>query len=65
MAKRRKMDFEAMIQSGENPKGMIAQTANGTSKDVGTGWNCEYNYEMPQVEEHGPWQKPRSNRTGE
>lgn len=59
-ASQRRLQFDDII-----PNGVVTQTANGTSKDVGTGWNKEYNWEMPEVSEKGAWQKPNSNRTGE
>ena len=31
------LDFEKMIDEGENPKGFTAQTANGTAHWKGTG----------------------------
>jgi hypothetical protein len=34
-----KMDFENLIARGENPRGLTAQTANGTAHWKGTGWN--------------------------
>lgn len=61
-----KMNFEKIIESGQNPKGFTAQTANGTAHWDGTGWNRDdQQYERPQAEKGGPWQGGRSNRTGE
>lgn len=65
-AKLRKMDFEALIAKGENPKGFTAQTAAGTAHTFGTGWNFRPTGEpMPQAPVGGAWQGGRSNRTGE
>lgn len=53
---------------GENPKGFTAQTANGTAKDTGTGWNkntFEMDWGRMEVEPGGAWQPGRSNRTAE
>jgi len=63
----RKLDFEKIIQKGENPKGFTSQTANGTAHWEGTGWNKDYfgNYNMPQVEPDATRPAGRSNRTGE
>lgn len=66
MAKLRKMDFEKLIARGENPRGFTAQTANGTAKCYGTGWNKQVTIpELPEAPEGGAWQRPNSNRTGE
>ncbi len=62
----RSLDFEKIIGPGEHPNGFTSQTANGTAKCYGTGWNWQGpNWSMPEVPEHGAWQKPGSNRTGE
>lgn len=62
----KKLDLEGLIKEGENPKGFTAQTANGTAKCYGTGKNWQGpDFEMPDVPEHGAWQGPNSNRTGE
>lgn len=45
--------------------GFKAQTANGTSRAYGRGWNWDPPYEWPQVEGHPAWPGGRSNRTGE
>lgn len=42
-----------------------AQTVNGTAHTFGTGHNCEYDYEMPQVRPDATRPAGRSNRTGE
>ena len=65
MAKRKNLNFEAMIQDGENPKGFTAQTANGTAHYKGTGWNRSRPWEQEQISEDGPWQGGTANRTGE
>ena len=63
----RKLDFEKIIQKGENPLGFTAQTPNGTAHWQGTGWNKNYfsDYDMPQVEPDATRPAGRSNRTGE
>jgi len=65
--KQRKMDFESIIQNGENPNGFTAQTANGTAHWNGTGWNKEYSsdFKMTQVQPDPTRPEGRSNRTGE
>ena len=65
--KLRKLRFDRAYAPGENPNGFTAQTANGTAKATGTGWNRQFNYyyNWPQVPPGGPWQPGRSNRTGE
>jgi hypothetical protein len=62
----RSLDFEKIIGAGEHAGGFTSQTANGTGKFVGTGWNQQFDFgPMPEAPERGPWQKPHSNRTGE
>lgn len=58
-------DLESLYDFGENPKGFTAQTANGTSKATGLGWNQEYTWEKPEATPGGPWKPGRSNRSGE
>ena len=65
MAKKRISDLESLIADGENPKGFTAQTANGTAHWKGTGWNKEYQWEMPQLEPDATRPSGRANRTGE
>lgn len=66
MNKRRSLNLEKLIGDGENPKGLTAQTANGTAHWKGTGWNRQYDdYEQPQCEPEATRPKGRSNRTGE
>lgn len=62
---RTSLNWEKAIQRGENPKGFTSQTANGTGHWKGTGWNKQYDYEMPQVKESAVWPDGRSNRTAE
>jgi hypothetical protein len=64
-SKQLKLDFEALIDKGEHPKGFTAQTANGTAHTFGTGWNKVYDYDMPQCEPEGTRPSGRTNRTGE
>lgn len=60
------MNFERQIQFGENPNGFTAQTCNGTSKAMGTGWNGQdFDYERPQLNPSATRPAGRSNRTGE
>ena len=63
----RKLDFEKIIQKGENPKGFTALTPNGTAHWQGTGWNKNWmaGFDMPQVEPDPTRPAGRSNRTGE
>ena len=63
--KDRKVDFEKLIGRGENPNGFTAQTANGTAKWRGTGWNCQYDWTQEQVMPDPTRPAGRSNRTGE
>ena len=67
MAKKPKLDFEKLIEKGENPKGFTSQTVNGTAHWSGTGWNGSYWNEMSMPElPPGPTRPSgRSNRTGE
>jgi hypothetical protein len=60
------IDFAGLYAKGESPKGFVAQTANGTARDMGTGQNKQWGgWNEPQVREEGAWQRPFSNRTGE
>ena len=62
----RKLDFEKAIAPAEAPGGFTAQTANGTARYEGTGWNRDYQWgTRPQVAPFGPWQPGNSNRTCE
>lgn len=61
----RKMDFEKIIQDGENPKGFTSQTCNGTSHATGTGWNKAWDFEQSQLPPDRTRPAGRSNRTGE
>ena len=62
-----KMDFEKLIEKGENPLGFTSQTANGTAHCYGTGWNQDFgaNMSMPQLPPGPTRPAGRSNRTGE
>jgi hypothetical protein len=60
-----KIDFVGLIAKGESSRGFIAQTANGTSRDQGTGWNRDEPWSSSQLEPRGPWKSGPSNRTGE
>lgn len=61
-----KMDFESMIEKGENPQGFTAQTANGTAHWQGPGWNQEtWSYTREQGPPTPVSPEGRSNRTGE
>ena len=61
----RKIDFEELIGSGENPQGFTAQTANGTAHATGTGWNRNRPWSQEQIEPAPAWPTGRNNRTGE
>jgi hypothetical protein len=61
----RRMDFEAIIQAGENPDGFTAQTANGTAHWRGAGWNKVMDYTMPELPPDATRPAGRSNRTAE
>lgn len=66
MAKRKSLDFEAMIGKGENPEGFTSYNPNGTGKVMGTGWNRDYHFDKPQVSPPSPlWPGGRTNRTSE
>ena len=59
------LNFESLVQKGENPLNFTAQTPNGTAKsgDYQSGWNQDIPYgPMPQVPRAGAW---RGNRSGE
>ena len=61
-----KMKFEDMIEFGENARGFTAQTANGTAKWAGTGWNQRaYDFEAEQIDPVPTASGPRTNRTAE
>lgn len=62
---RRNIDFEGLYGFGENPRGMTAQTANGTAHATGTGWNKDYDFSMEQLPPDPVRPAGRSNRTGE
>jgi hypothetical protein len=63
--KLRKMNFDRIIQKGENDQGFTSQTANGTSHATGTGWNCQWDWQREQVNPDPVRPAGRSNRTGE
>jgi len=65
MSRKRKLDFESILDEGENPLGFTAQTPNGTAHWRGTGWNDFGPYTWPQVEPDRTRPVGRSNRTGE
>lgn len=60
MAKRRGMNFEGMLGKGENPRGYVGQTANGTTRTGQPGWNKDQPYEWPMVPAEGVWNGDRS-----
>ena len=62
---KRSMDFEALIGFGENPKGMSAETANGSARATGTGWNRDRPWTMDEIEPSEVWPAGPSNRSGE
>lgn len=59
------LNFDKLIQAGQNLKGFTAQTVNGTAKSGNcSGWNRQYSdYEMPEVPATGAW--TQANRSGE
>lgn len=59
------LDFEKLIERGENPKGFTAQTANGTAHWKGTGFNKSYDWEREQLPPDATRPEGRNNRTGE
>ena len=61
----RKIDFEELIGSGENPQGFTAQTVNGTAHATGTGWNRYRPWSEKQIVPEPAWPTGRNNRTGE
>ncbi len=65
MAKKRISNLESLYEQGINPKGFTAQTANGTAKAMGTGWNKVMDWSMPEVAPDPVRPAGRSNRTGE
>ncbi len=61
-----KLDFEKLIEKGENPLGFTSQTANGTAHWRGTGWNRDFfQFEQPELMPDATRPAGRSNRTGE
>ena len=61
-----KMDFEKLIEKGENPLGFTSQTANGTAHWQGTGWNKSMvDISWPELPSDATRPAGRSNRTGE
>ena len=54
-----KIDFEKLIAKGENAKGFTSQTANGTARWRGTGWNRDEAFSMPEIAPRGPWRGGR------
>jgi hypothetical protein len=67
VAKRKTIsNFESLYGFGENPRGMTAQTANGTAHPFGTGWNVTgSDWTMEQLPESPTRPGGRSTRTGE
>ena len=59
------MNFEKLIERGENPQGFTAQTCNGTARWKGTGWNKSWDFSQPELEPDATRRAGRSNRTGE
>jgi len=62
---RKSLDFESIVQKGENPLGFTSQTPNGTAHWEGTGWNKGWDWEQPQLPPDATRPAGRSNRTGE
>lgn len=61
--KARMLDFEKMIDKGGDQ--FTAQTANGTAKWKGTGWNKDYDWQREQLPPDPTRPEGRNNRTGE
>lgn len=61
--KARMLDFEKMIDKGGDQ--FTAQTANGTAKWKGTGWNKDYDWQREQLPPDATRPEGRNNRTGE
>ena len=62
------MDFEKIIADGAlagAAGGFNAQTVNGTSEWKGTGWNKDFDWNMPQLEPDATRPAGRNNRTAE
>lgn len=62
------LDFEKMIQRGENLKGASgfqAQTVNGTAYWKGSGWNRNEPWSQPELPPDATRPEGRNNRTGE
>ena len=61
--------FDKLIQDGEKKGvagGFVAQTANGTAKWKGTGWNnTDASYTSAELPPSATRPSGRSNRTGE
>ena len=63
---RPRLNFETLIDMGENPAGFTAQTVNGTAHATGTGWNKDWDmWSEPQVRPDPTRPAGQSNRTGE
>jgi hypothetical protein len=60
-----KMDFEALIVDRPEGREFIAQTANGTAKWKGTGWNRSWDYDRPELPPDLTRPAGRTSRTGE
>jgi hypothetical protein len=65
--KNRLSDLESLLAKGEmgGVDGFRSETANGSARWKGTGWNQQYNYSTPEAPEKPTWRGGRSNRTGE
>lgn len=69
---RRVPPLDTLVGRGENPRGPVTQTANGTALFPGTGWNKALDLgPRPEVEPGGAWPASpggrwgKSTRTGE
>jgi hypothetical protein len=58
------LDLADIVAKGENPKGYVGQTANGSTRAPGPGWNWRPKYEKEEAPAEGPWGND-ANRTGE
>jgi len=64
---RRRLNFEGAIKDGpgKGAGGFNVQTANGTGRWSGTGWNKDYDWSMEQLAPDATRPAGRSNRTAE
>ena len=62
--KPKSVDFEGILQEGQNPHGFTAETANGTARaGDNPGWNKNFKSASFPAPKDGVWDN--ANRTGE